>query len=95
MSDTNDQKDFFNRADEIIAVVNKQAKEAGIAQASISLLFAAARFNAFNVASASQSAEVMENDRERAFQHFTEKYANMLEENLDEYIKNFSRYMKK
>lgn len=69
---------FIDRANEHLNTVPKE-------NVGMSLLFAAARFNAFVVATHSKSAEKYEADRAKAVEFFTEQYLRMLEENLDDY----------
>jgi hypothetical protein len=69
---------FIDQANEHIATVPKE-------NVGMSLLFAAARFNAFVVATHAKTAEKYDQDRARAIEFFTEKYVQMLEENLDDY----------
>jgi hypothetical protein len=59
---------------------------------SASLLYAAARFNSFNVASSARDVEELKQHKEEAIRYFTEQYRKALEENLDDYIDNFSLY---
>ena len=76
----------------LLAVANDQIKEATVSKVSSSLLYAAARFNSFNVANSASDAEEMKRDREEAIRYFTEQYRNMLIENLDDYIENFEGF---
>ena len=69
---------FIDRANEHLSTVPKE-------NVGMSLLFAAARFNAFVVASHSKTADKYEADRAKAIEFFTERYLSMLEENLDDY----------
>ena len=85
-------QEFWNRADEVIALANEQVKASTVGKVSASLLYAAARFNAFNVAHAAETVDEMRDDREGALKYFTEQYRKMIEENLDDYIENFEKY---
>ena len=69
---------FIDRANEHLETVPKE-------NIGMSLLFAAARFNAFVVASHSETVAKYEADRAKAIEFFTEQYLRMLEENLDDY----------
>ncbi len=89
MSENEITPHFWTRADEIIAIANEQTKESNIGDVSTSLLYAAARFNAFNVASSATNIEEMKHDKDEAIQHFCEQYRQMLIENLDDHIANF------
>lgn len=84
--------EFWDRADEIIGTANKQVQKSSIANVSSSILYAAARFNAFNVASSAENVEQMKEDRDEAIKYFTDQYRKMLIENLDDYIDNFEEY---
>ena len=94
MSDKNIPPEFWERADQIIELANKQVGDSEIGKVSSSLLYAAARFNSFNVASKSDSVEEMKKDKEEAIKYFTEQYKKMLVENLDDYIENYENYTK-
>ena len=92
MSNEGIPPEFWKRADQVIALANEQVKDSTIGKVSSSLLYAAARFNAFNVASSADDVEEMKRDKEEAIRYFTEQYKNMLIENIDDYIENFKKY---
>ena len=92
MSEDKVPQEFWDRADEIIALANKQVQGSTVGKVSSSLLYAAARFNSFNVANSASDVEEMKQDKEEAVRYFTEQYRKMLEENLDDYIDNFKLY---
>jgi len=89
MSKNNIPQEFWDRADEVIEIANKQVKNSSIGDVSSSLLYAAARFNSFNVSSSANSAEDIKLDKENAIEYFTNQYRKMLEENINDYIENF------
>lgn len=84
--------EFWERADQVIAVANEQVKDSTIGEVSSSLLYAAARFGAFNIASSADSADELETNKDEAMKYFTDQYKKMLLENLDDYIENFEKY---
>jgi hypothetical protein len=86
---------FWERADAIIHLANEQCSHAPHGEVSASLLYAAARFNAFIVAANASSAKEMEADKDRAIEYFVGQYKKMLVENLDDQIANFERYSAK
>lgn len=92
MSDNEISPEFWERADEVIAVANEQVKDSTVGEVSSSLLYAAARFNAFNVASSADDVDEMIKDKDEAIRYFTEQYRKMLIENLDEYIESYKEY---
>lgn len=93
MSDNGIDAAFWERADAIIHLANEQGTKVPNSNVSASLLYAAARFNAFIVANGATSAETMRKDKDEAIQYFTEEYRKMLSQNLDDYIANFSAYL--
>ena len=84
---------FWDRADEYIHLANRQCGAIDAGKVSASLLFAASRFNAFIAASKVTSAEELSQSRAEALEYFTEQFRSMLAENLDDHIKNFSKYI--
>ena len=85
---------FYTRADEHIHLSNDQlADESGRGKVSASMMYATSRFNSWVTACGFQSAEQMVTAREETITYFVEQYRLMLEENLDDYIANFSNYM--
>ena len=85
---------FYERADAHILLANDQLQ--GLpsrGMASASMLFGTARFNAWVSACGFESSTDMATAKEETLNYFCEQYRKMLEENLDDYIKNFSRYM--
>lgn len=91
MSNDKPDDEFWDRADEIIDLANKQCNKASNGKVSSSLLYATARFNAFIVASSAKDSEGLKDDKEQAVKYFTEQYEKMLVENIDEHIKNFEK----
>jgi hypothetical protein len=86
---------FYDRADAHIVLSNDQiAHVDSKGKVSASMLYATARFNAWLSANGFSSGEQMAAAREETIAYFCEQYRLMLEENLDDYIKNFSQYMR-
>ena len=91
MSNETEDKNFFDRADEIINLANTQCDNTAIAKVSSSLLFAAARFNAFIIASSAKDIDDLKKDKTEAIKYFKEQYEKVFIENIDEYIKNYAK----
>jgi len=91
MSDETEDKEFFDRADAIIALANSQCDDFPIGKVSSSLLFAAARFNAFIVASSAKDLDGLKKDKTEAIKYFKEQYEKVFIENMDEYIRNYEK----
>lgn len=92
MSGQSISPDFRARADAVIELLNRQANEAPTGQVSASVMYATARFNAFQVAATADSAEAMAAQREHAIDYFTSQYRKMFEDHFDECLKHFDRY---
>jgi len=86
--------EFFKRADAHIHLSNDQlAKVDSRGKVSASTMYATARFNAWISACGFSSSQQMAEAREEMLGYFIEQYRAMLEENLDDYIANFEKYM--
>ncbi len=83
---------FYARADEHIRLSNDQLKSVGPRNVSASMMYSLTRFNAWNAARGFENAEQMAEDRQRTVDYNVTAYREMLEENLDDYIENFSKY---
>lgn len=92
MSQDDVDKGFWERSDSFILLANDYCDASPRGKVSASLLYAAARFNSFIVASHADSAEQMESEKAAAIEYFIEQYRKMLEENLNDHIKNFESY---
>lgn len=86
-------KTFFERADAYITLANEQATNVSRGKVSASMMFATARFNAWVSASGTDSGEELASVKAEALDYFVTEYKKMLEENLDEYIEHFDKYM--
>jgi hypothetical protein len=86
-------KAFFERADAYITLANEQATDVSRGKISASMMFATARFNAWVSASGTESGEELAAVKDEALEYFLGEYRKMLEENLDEYIEHFDKYM--
>lgn len=93
MADQLDDK-FYDRADAHIHLTNDQLSETSREMANASLMFASARFSAFVSAHGFTSSEAMAAKRDETIEYFVAGFRQMLEGNLDAYIKNFDAYMK-
>ena len=84
---------FYKRADAHIDLSNNQMADAGRGKVSASMMYSLARFNAWISACEFESAAQMTEAREETINYFAAEYRNMLEENFNDYITNFSKYM--
>jgi hypothetical protein len=93
MADQLDDK-FYSRADAHIHLANDHLAETSREMANASLMFASARFSAFASAHGFDSGEAMAAKRDETIEYFVAGFRQMLEGNLDAYIKNFDAYLK-
>ena len=91
MSSSKTDDKYYQRADEVINLANKQCDDITPTKVNLSLMFASARFSAFITATLANDLDELKRDREEAVKYFTEQFSKMLNENLDENIKNYQR----
>lgn len=85
---------FFDRADAHINLANDQIEpDSGIGNVSASLLYSAARFNAWVGACGFDDSEAMAAAREEMLEYFSGQFRKMLEDNIDDYIENYDAYI--
>ncbi|RZI77981.1 MAG: DUF3144 domain-containing protein [Variovorax sp.] len=90
----NTDEGFYNRADAHIHLSNDQFKAVDSqGKVSASMLYGTARFNAWVSALDFSSGGQMAAAREETLAYFTQQYRLMLEDNLDDYIRHFDKYM--
>lgn len=87
-------KDFFKRTDAFIKVANELTSEHEVGKVSASMLYAAARFNAFIVASSAKDKAEADRNKVEAIEYFTNQYRNMLMANMEDYIEKYDDYLK-
>lgn len=87
-------EDFFKRADEHIHLSNTQMSKASLGKVSASMMYSVARFNAYVSACGWNNGKEMEKAKQETIDYFVREYEKMLTENLEDYIKNFDKYMK-
>jgi len=86
-------KDFFKRTDAFISTANELAKTHDLGKVSASLLYAAARYNAFLVASSAKDKAEADRNKVEAIDYFVDQYRAMLMANMDDYINKFEDYL--
>lgn len=84
---------FFARADEHINLSNKQLQSSVSGKVSASMMYSVARFNSWLSACGFHNSQEMEEAKKETIKYFVYEYEKMLNENLDDYIKNFDKYM--
>lgn len=85
---------FWDLVDAFIEQANNACDEADPGMVSAALLNAAARFNAFVVASSSLDRKEFIDEIESAQKYLTGRYAELVRDNLDDYRDNFKVYIR-
>jgi hypothetical protein len=93
MKDNELDKQFWNRADQFINLANEQSQEATPGEVSSSLLYAAARFNAFIAAATAKNIDELKKNKEEAIRYFSNQYYEMFVENIDDWIENYEKHI--
>ncbi len=87
--------EFYDRADAHIQLANEQlSRTAARGTVSASFMYGVARFNAWICACGRKDAQEMGESKAESIDYFVAQYRKMLEENFDDYIEHFDRYMK-
>jgi hypothetical protein len=84
-------REFRMVVDRFIKLANEQIESVKREHVSLAMLYAAARFNAFIVASHAPDVEKFRADKQKAFEFFCSEYHRMLTENLDDYAKAYAQ----
>jgi len=93
MSKEERDEEFWAMTDEFIQLANSQCDKHKNGKVSTSLLFSAARFNAFMFASTTKNIDELAKDKELAIEYFTNEYKKALTDNLNDYEKNYKDYV--
>ncbi len=92
MQDVDDE--FYERADAHINLSNEQITESiGRGKVSASFMYSLSRFNAWVSACGWNSSQEMAESKEETIEYFVAEFRKMLDENFDDYIESFSKYM--
>lgn len=86
---------FFERADALIALANKHTEDTDRGSVSASMLYGVARFNSWAAATGFPNGEDYKKAEDDIVAYFTEQYRLMLKEHINDYAKNFDKYMGK
>ena len=86
MSEIPRDKEFYELADEHIALANTRMNKVTPAKVSATMLFAVARFNAFLISVSAENKAQMLLDKEPAIAYFMQEYETYLRENIDEHL---------
>ena len=82
--DQNDDKKMYDYADKFINLANEISQSDRSGNVGVALRFAAARYSAFE---ASMRTNNLAEDKDKQLQDFTNVFTEMLQVNLEDYIK--------
>jgi hypothetical protein len=94
MSDDAVDKEFRKLIDSFIRLANQHVESSKRENVAMALLYAAARFNSFVVASHATELNTFDAERPMAVEHFAREYLRMLNENLDDYRKVYQEELR-
>ena len=89
----NDQQ-FWDLAEQFVDIANGALEEADAGKVGAAMLYAAARFNAFVVASASLDRAEFIEDIDESMEYLSKQFRHMLGDNLRDFRDNYKQYMK-
>jgi ABC-type lipoprotein export system ATPase subunit len=92
ISDAELDEIFRTTIDAFIDQANLFADTNSKENVGLALLYAAARFNAYVVSQHAETLDDFERDLPKARDFFQQQYAEMLDENLADYRKQYTRY---
>lgn len=85
---------YWDLVDHLIQQANDACEHLDPSAVSAALLNAAARFNAFAVATASLDRNEYSEEIEPALQHLSGRYRELLRENLEDYREHYTSYIR-
>lgn len=86
---------FYDRADALIELATAQLAGAPRSAVGDSFLYAVTRFNAWAMACGQGSAEEMRAAKAELAAQLVERYRQVLEANLDDYVTHFDQYTRR
>lgn len=84
---------FFDRADSVIELANRQlSKESHAGQVTASLTYAAARFAVSSASIGFVKGSDFLKEKQEIIAFYSKQYEQMLSDNIDDYAENFAKY---
>ncbi|TVZ40787.1 uncharacterized protein DUF3144 [Alteromonadaceae bacterium 2753L.S.0a.02] len=91
---SNEETQFWDAVDAFIDTANRATEDVDPGIISSAMLYAAARFNAFYVASYAESRKDFLEDSEDTVRHYSDEFKKLFQENMADYGENYKTYMK-
>ena len=92
MSDNKDA--FFELTDAFIDLANQKGADIDATEMSEAMIYAAARYSAYTIASSCENPQELIDDERDATKHFVHHFKTLLIDNLNDYLDNFDTYLK-
>lgn len=89
---TDEDNQFWEIIDTFIDLANEHVNAGKGDNVSAAMSYAAARFNSFVAASSAGDLETLKSQKSEAIEYFVERFKNMLDDNLNDYIENYTDY---
>jgi len=84
---------FVEATNKLIEIANEMGGKYGDHKMGVAFIYAAARFNAYIAAGSVGNAEELADKRDKAVEYFTDRFRQLYDGNLMDYIANFDEYM--
>ncbi len=83
---------FLTLVDFFLEKANQQGKDHSITEISAAFLYAASRYNVFRIASSCEDKAQFIRDADNINEYFRRQYAEMFQDNFDEFLDKFENY---
>ena len=87
-----DEKKFWDMTDAFLQQANTLSDSNDVGRTAEALMYAAARFNTYLVASSCKDRNDLKDDRESSEAILREQFDKMLTSNFDDYVENYKIY---
>jgi len=84
---------FLEATNKLIEIANEMGSRYGDHKMGVAFIYAAARYNAYIAAGSVTSAEELSDKRDKAVEYFTDRFRQLYDGNLMDYIAHFDEYM--
>jgi len=91
-SETSEEQKFWDMTDAFLEQANALSDSNDVGRTAEALMYAAARFNTYLVASSCEDRNDFKDDRESSENILREQFDKMLAANFDDYVENFKIY---
>jgi len=89
-----EEQQFWDAVDQFIEIANKATEEGDIGIVRSAMVYAAARYSAFNLASVAENRREFLSDSEDAVEHLSREFSKVLAENMADYGENYKVYLR-